>query len=351
MKTRKNNIYFKKLNFFLFKFSLWVSFCFIFINFSFLRPSSLSNIFRELMVFIFIAIVVNFNTSYLYPTVSKKNNKLYILMFILSIFICTVFELFVFSEIFDTSYNTFLNNNKFIITISGNILLRNSALFIFFLWVEYFYRLILFLYEKEAIHQKEIVLLVEKQEFEKNFSRKKLLPHYFFNILELVQIKSSDKNYTNELINKVKFILYYFLVDAEQEKVEFDKELAFYNYYIELENLRHKEKISVRFDIIGQITDFLIIPLIYEPLIGNALKYSKIDGSGFVDIAIDTTHFPKITFFCKNNYSNSSSNIVSSESGLKILKQRLELCYKNKHDLIIIQSAEFYEVTLSITIA
>jgi LytS/YehU family sensor histidine kinase len=243
-----------------------------------------------------------------------------------------------------------LNKNELIITTIGNILLRNSALFILFLWVEYYYRLILFLYEKDIIHQKEIAFLLEKQDFEKNFSRKKLLPHYFFNTLELVQVETSDKNYDSELFNKVKFLLYYFLVDAELEKVELDKEIAFYKYYIELENLRHKEKTVVNFNILGQPEDFLIIPLLFEPLIGNAMKYTKKDGSGCVDITIDTTNFPVLNFYCKNNYSNGSLNIVSSESGLKILEQRLELCYKDKYALNIDQCDDFYEITLSIEI-
>jgi LytS/YehU family sensor histidine kinase len=186
---------------------------------------------------------------------------------------------------------------------------------------------------------------MEKQEFEKKFSRKKLVPHYFFNILELIRGKTNNNR---ELLNKVKFILYYFLVDAEQEKIELDKELDFYKYYIELEKLRHKEKISVNFSVLGKTENILILPLLFEPLIGNAMKYTIKDDTGWVDIIINTTCFPVLSFCCKNNYSQFLQKIVSSESGLKILRQRLELCYFNKHTLNIIKSDDFYEVTLSI---
>jgi len=350
MKTQKNSIYFKKLNFLFFKSCLWIAFGFIFLNFSFLMPTNSCNNYRELFAFFLLFIIINLNTSYLYPVIFKKRKWLYVILFIVSILICTFFEIYLFAEVFDPSYFTFLDKNKIYFITIFNILLRNFACFIFFLWVEYYYRLILLLYEKDEIKQKEIALLVEKQEFEKMYSRKKLLLHYFFNILELVRVKTSISNKKNELLEKIKFILYYFLVDAEQEKVELEKEIAFYNYYIDLEKLRHKEKIPVNFNVTGQTENFFIIPLLFEPLIGNAMKYTKQDGTGCVDILIDATQFPVLIFSCRNNYFTRSVNMVSSESGLKILEHRLELYYKDKYSIETSQNDDFYEVCLTINV-
>jgi len=350
MKTPKNSIYFKKLNFLFFKLCLWVAFGFIFLNFSFLMPINSYSNFRELVVFLFLFVIINLNTSYLYSVVFKKSRGLYMSLFVISVLVCTVFEIYLFSDVFDPSYFTFLDRNKLYISISCGVLLRNFVLFIFFLWVEYYNRLILLLYEKDEIKQKELSLLIEKQEFEKMYSRKRLLLHYFFNILELVQINTSVSNNKNELLEKIKFILYYFLVDAEQEKVELEKEIAFYNFYIDLEKLRHKEKIPVNFKIMGQPENYFIIPLLFEPLIGNAMKYTKQDGTGCVDILIEATQFPVLKFYCRNNYFPRSANMVSSESGLKILEHRLELFYKNKYTLKTIQNDVFYEVTLTIEV-
>jgi len=305
---------------------------------------------RELIVFLFLFMIINFNTSYLYPVVFKKCRWLYVVLFIASILICSIFEIYLFSDVFDPSYFTFMDRKKLYIGIFCIVLVRNFALFIFFLWIEYLNRLILILYEKDEIKQKEIAFLIEKQGFEKIYSRKRLLLHYFFNILELVQVKTSVANNKNELLEKIKFILYYFLVDAEQEIIELEKEVAFYNYYIDLEKLRRKEKIPVNFKVTGQTENFFIIPLLFEPLIGNAMKYTKQDGTGCVDILIEATQFPVLKFYCRNNYVPRSANIVSSECGLKILEHRLELFYKNKYTLKTIQSDDFYEVTLTIEV-
>jgi LytS/YehU family sensor histidine kinase len=177
-----------------------------------------------------------------------------------------------------------------------------------------------------------------------------LLPHYFFNILEHINIASLTENSNNEIMDKIKFVLYYFFVDVEKEEIELDKELVFYKYYIELENFRRQKNISVSFNILGEPENFIIIPLLFEPLIGNAMKYTKYDGTGWVNIEIDALHFPVLKFHCRNNYSQLSSNITSSDNGLKIFKQRLGLCYKNKHTLEIIQNDDLYEVILSVEV-
>ena len=350
MKTQKNNLFLKKINFLLFKTLLWISVGLLFMGISIIIPINLNSNFQELLVFFCLVIIVNFHTSYLYPIISKKSKLGYIIILIGSVFICTIFEILIFSKNFDTFYYPSLDRKKVYLIAFCYIFIRNFAVFCFFLWVEYFNRLILLYYEKEKIYQKEIALLIEKQEFEKRFSRKKLSLHYFFNILEHFHADPLINHSNSELLDKVKFILYYFLVDAEKEKVELEKELAFYNYYIELEKLRHKKNISVGFNVLGQTEHYIIIPLLFEPLIGNAMKYTKQDGTGWIEITFDTTHFPVLNFHCKNNYDHRLSSIVSSENGLKILEQRLEFRYKNSYTLKIVQDSDFYEVMLSIKI-
>jgi len=350
MKITKNNLFSKRKNILLFKIVLWISMGMYFLGVSILIPTTPESTYKEFIVFLFLAIVVNFYVSYFYPKVSKKKKWNYIVILIISIFCCIVFEMLMFYKEFSTMTHSFTNVRKIFFVICSYIFIRDLALFVFFLWVESFNQLILFYAKKEKFHQEEIELLIEKQQFEKNFSRKKLLSHYFFNILEYLYANSLINNNDSELLNKVKFILYYFLIDAEKETIELDKELEFYKYYIDLERIKSKKYISVNINILGTTENYMIIPLLFEPLIGNAMKHTKHDGTGWVDINVDATSFPVLNFYCKNNYCYRSSKIVSSENGLKIIKQRLELCYKNNHAIKIEQSDDLYEVSLSITV-
>jgi len=350
MGTEKNIFFSNKRNFLFFKIFLWICAGFAFINFSVIIPTTSLDLIKELIVFLGLICVINLHTSYLYQLFSKKKKLFYIILLTSSIIICALFEVFFFSENINNVY-CFLDKRKIYLHILGYTIIRDLALFIVFFWVEYFNRLIYSYHIKEKIHQAEIALLIEKQEFEKNFSRKKLLPHYFFNILEHINMDALRNNSEFELINKIKFILYYFLVDAEKDRIELDKELAFYKYYIELEAFRHRKNISVDFNILGKTEDFTIIPLLFEPIINNAMKYTKHDGKGWVNIIVDALCFPILKFYCKNNFSHHPiSNITSTESGLKILEQRLELCYKNKHALIITQDDDLYDVALTIEV-
>jgi len=349
MKIDKKRIYFHKGNFLLFKIFLWVCTCLLFVSFSILIPTILSNLIEEFFVFFILMLTVNIHTSYLHKVVSKKSIFLYITLLTGSIIICVLFEMLLFSKSIEEVY-AFMDRKLSCFIIGSYITIRDFALFVFFFWVEHFNKLIHLSREKEKIHKEEMELLIEKHEFEKKFSRKKLLPHYFFNILEHMNIESLATKKNTELMDKVKFVLYYFLVDAEKEKIELDKELAFYKYYIELEKVRYMKDISVKFNVFGVPENFTIIPLLFEPLIGNAMKYTNHDGTGWVDITVDALHFPLLKFYCKNNYSRCISKIISSENGLKIFEQRLDLCYKKKHTLTIKQEDNIFEALLSIEV-
>ena len=180
---------------------------------------------------------------------------------------------------------------------------------------------------------------------------KKVSFHYFFNILEFVYAKSLADNNVSELLNKIKFVLYHFLIDSEKGRIALDKELVFYKYYTELENLRRQSNVFVNFNVLGQTGNYTITPLLFEPLVDNAMKHTKHDGNGRVDIKVDATNFPVLKFHCKNNYAPNSSCFTSFKSGLKIFEQRLELYYKDNYTLKIIQDDGLYEVALSIKTA
>jgi sensor histidine kinase YesM len=306
--------------------------------------------FNDLIVFLCLALVVNVHTSILYPKFSNKNKWRYVIILIGSIMLCGIFELLFFFFFFGTIFSVFVNIKQLHFVAFIYTFIRDFAVCIFFLWIESFHRLLSLYREKEKMHQEEMALLIERQTFEKEFSRKKLLPHHFFNLLEHFYAKALNNNNDHELLNKGKFILYYFLVDAEKELIELEKELVFYKYYVELENFRYKNSIAAKVNVIGQIEDCFIIPLLFEPVIGNALKYTNHDGSGWVDIEFDASFLPVLNFRCKNNYVPGTSNIVSSESGLKLLKQRLELCYKNNFSIKVEQTDDVYEVLISVKI-
>ena len=350
MKLEKNNFFWKKAYFLLIKIGLWLVVGFVFTNISLIIPINSGHFFKELIVFFCLAAMVIFHTSYLYSILLKKNWWGYITICFVSILCCAGLEMFIFYDNLVASYNTFPNTKTIFYVTFTYIVIRDLAIFLFFHWIEYSNRLTLLYYQSEKVHQEEILLLKEKQEFEKNYSKKTLLPHYFFNILEYVGVNSLSNKNNKDILDKFKFILYYFLVDADKDLVELDKEIVFYKYYIELEKLRHQKNILVNFNVLGQIENYFIIPLLFEPIIGNAMKYTKQDGTGWVNIQIDTTCFPNVQLYCKNNCILSNTNIVSSEKGLKIFKQRLELCYKDNYTLKIEQSGDFFEVTLTIVL-
>jgi len=349
MKAEKPNFFLKKINFLFFKIFLWISIGLIFINVSILMPINSTDKLKEIFIFLALALVINIYTSF-FPVFSRKNRTYNIAILVASIFACSLVEMLLFYKNLKISLSDLSLNKRIYLATFGYIFIRNLALFMFFIWVEYYNQLISLFYKKDKIHQQEMSLLIEKQNFEKDFLRKKLLPHYCFNILEHLHAWAFINNFNSTLLDKIKFVLYYFLVDAEKDKVELNKELAFYEYYIELEKFRHQKNIMVNMQIVGRPDDYTVIPLLFEPFIGNALKYTKQDGTGRIDIEFDASLFPVLNFRCQNNHDHYASSIVSSENGLKIIEQRLKLCYKNNYILKTEQNADLYKVTLSLKV-
>ena len=230
-------------------------------------------------------------------------------------------------------------------------MLRVLTVFFLAIIVNIHVSFIIFLYYKQKqIHKKEITLSLEKKDFEKKILRKKIFPHYLFNIMEYLYVKSINNEKELVILDKFKFVLYYFLVDSEKEMVELEKELVFYKYYIDLEKFRNKNNVDVRFHVIGNTEEYKIIPMLFESLIGNAMKHTKHDGTGFVNITIDTTKYPVLNFYCCNNFPKNPQNIISSENGLKIFEERLNLCYNNKYSLKTTQEDDLYKVELAINV-
>jgi len=90
----------------------------------------------------------------------------------------------------------------------------------------------------------------------------------------------------------------------------------------------------------------MIGPMLFIPFIENAFKHAsnkKMNGAITLEISIDDK---QIRFNCTNMYDRSKS-LVSAHSGLGIalLRQRLDLLYKDHYELEINQTENTFSVT------
>jgi len=203
---------------------------------------------------------------------------------------------------------------------------------------------------KTEEHRKETES--EKLNTELSFLKSQINPHFFFNTLNNIYslaIVKSEK--TAPAVMKLSSIMRYILTETNNNLVPLQNEVDFTKNYIELQQVRLTEKTTVNFDIVGDVDNKNIAPLLFIPFVENAFKYGiSTKSSSEINIHIES-HDDKI-IFTANNYIVPSENNMMENTGIGInnVKRRLELMYHNKHQLSNTIKDNIYQVHLEISI-
>lgn len=197
-------------------------------------------------------------------------------------------------------------------------------------------------------------IMVEKLQAEVNYLRAQINPHFLFNTLNNLyglSLQRSDK--TPELIIRLSKMMDYMLYEVEGTKVPLHRDLENLENYIEMERVRQGNNAIIHYSVQGEITNKLIEPLVFLPLVENAFKHGvnqMIDGA-YLEVKIVVSE-DEIVFTVKNNYKTGRDNEQIHQSlGLINLRKRLDLFYPERHILDIYDDAMNYHVKLIIYLA
>ena len=116
----------------------------------------------------------------------------------------------------------------------------------------YIYALVMILIRAFQNRQKEKhtieVLQKEKAFNELRFLKAQIQPHFLFNTLNnLYGLTLPKSDLAPEVVLKLSEILDFILYQSNEPRIEIEKELELLNAYIELESLRHGDKLGVTF--------------------------------------------------------------------------------------------------------
>ena len=178
------------------------------------------------------------------------------------------------------------------------------------------------------------------------YLKQQINPHFLFNTLNnLYALSIKNPELTPEAILKVSSILRYTLYKTDNSLTLLREEIEIINAYIDVQKIRSKNNLPVRYSQTGEVGDFKIEPFILLPLIENAFKYgmAKINES-FIHIFI-TINSSRLQFKVENKKSYlSEPDPDHSGIGLKNIKRRLDLVYPESHELIIEDKDDSFSV-------
>ncbi|BDS12214.1 sensor histidine kinase [Aureispira anguillae] len=203
--------------------------------------------------------------------------------------------------------------------------------------------------------RQEIKLKAANLKNELKLLRSQMNPHFLFNAMNnlyaIVQLKPEK---AGEFVLKLSDMLRYVTYDCQNEKVSIHKEIDYLNNYIYFQKWRDQNFQDIDLTIEDNHSNLQIEPMLLIPFVENAFKHSY-DHNGSIRrwVKIHLKNTPnKLIFEIQNNLStsNTQEDVPDEYMGIGIenVRKRLELLYKNKHQLHIKKTLHDFQIQLII---
>jgi two-component system, LytTR family, sensor kinase len=203
-------------------------------------------------------------------------------------------------------------------------------------------------FQRELIRKME----VEKLSSELEYLKAQINPHFVFNSINTIYFQIDKQNiHARETLSAFSEMLRYQLYECNGNEIPIEKEISYLKNYVELQRMRKDENYNISFIADENLKGFTVSPLLLIPFVENAFKYvSHYPYKNQVRIAIGK-HKDNFEFSVFNTKETKATMNGHAGIGLKNVKRRLELLYKDRHKLIIDNGVDSYEVNLSLRIS
>ncbi|GHN02210.1 histidine kinase [Cytophagales bacterium WSM2-2] len=206
--------------------------------------------------------------------------------------------------------------------------------------------------ERFQLQTKKQQLENEKLITELNYLKAQINPHFLFNTLHNLNslVYSNSKN-AADVIVMLSNIMRYMIYDSSKEEVWLKDEIEYMKDYVHLEGIRLNESFQADFNIVGDIHNVKIAPLILFPFLENAFKHGVSDQEESCWIKTDIVIANgKLYLKISNGKPAYILNREKSGFGLENVSKRLQLSYPEKHELRIINKDNSFEIQLTLKI-
>ena len=245
----------------------------------------------------------------------------------------------------------------------SEILAFPSAFIAFMVRLTWFiatFAIVVIFYFQRKENEEKIVsdqLKSEKLDMELRYLKSQINPHFLFNALNNIysMVYTHDDNAADGVL-KLSEMLRYVLVDCQAEMIPLSKEINYIENFIDFQLMRMPGHHDVVLEQDIENTEFLIAPMLLQPIIENCFKYSRLEShpEGRVHISIkqasdrlcfeaENTIAPNVVTMTGNGGEGKKSGI-----GLKNVQQRLMLHYGENYKFDIQQDSEIYKVRIEL---
>lgn len=233
-----------------------------------------------------------------------------------------------------------------------------GSLFVFLSWTVLYYGITY--YELLTLEHQKLLQESSLKNFEKfkrlqaetsareaqlQMLRYQLNPHFLFNtfnaISSLVQTKDNKK--AQEIIQLLSDFLRHSLDQDGVENVSLEQELESLMLYLNIEEARFEDRLTLQFDIEPQARQASVPGMILQPIIENAMKYaiSQSEEGGTVSVSASVSDNNLLLQVSDTGPGKSATKISQGRGiGLRNTLERLEAIYSSDYAFEITEEAE-----------
>lgn len=194
--------------------------------------------------------------------------------------------------------------------------------------------------QEQSKRKTEAEQLVKEAELVK--LRQQLQPHFLFNSLNSISaLAGARPDEARKMIQQLSDFLRGTLKKDEQQVVALQEELDHLKLYLDIEKVRFGHRLNVELNIQEESTQFLLPPLLLQPIVENAIKFGLYGTIDKITVGIRTyTEGGMLHIEVKNPYDEQTQNVKQGTGfGLSSIQRRLSLLY-SRTDLLSTERKE-----------
>jgi sensor histidine kinase YesM len=184
--------------------------------------------------------------------------------------------------------------------------------------------------------------------------RAQVHPHFLFNTLNNIFLQTQTETPRgSKMIMGLSDMLRYILYEGQKPLVLLKQELLMISQYISLEKIRYGNKLDVHVVIPDNADDIYTAPLLLLPFVENCFKHgtSNMLEKPWLNLTIELKDTRLVMKLMNGKAPVKEKEETKRGIGIGNVRQRLELLYKDQHDLQISEDEEVFVVDLWVELA
>lgn len=193
----------------------------------------------------------------------------------------------------------------------------------------------------------------QRARIELKYLRAQINPHFLFNALNCIyslSLLKDDK--APDSVMKLSDMLRYVTDDCRSDLVSLQKEIDYIRNYIDFQQIRLENPADITFEADMVNPNYKIPPMIFQPMVENCFKHSRIidHPDGYIHLHLKQNE-KQLTFVAENSLPQEQQIAEDNERtgiGLQNVRQRLSLLFRDKATIDIQETDHSYRIELCI---